>query len=432
MNAAYKQILKATTLFSSVQGLNILINLVRTKLAAVLLGPAGVGLNGILNETRELIHTSTNMGMDQSGIREVSIAYGELQESLNSGEGKEVAEQHLHDAIMLTRSWIMLFALLGTLCMLLFAWPLSWTTFSDGSHVWQYVLLAPAVGFSTMTCGEMVIMKALQRLKKIATVSVINVIAGLFTTIPVYYFFGVDGVVFAIDFFCLSTMVIAMWFSYRCYSPAFCVEWKFLRQGKAMIVLGLSFVLAGLVASGSKLLTQTLINVFGGLADVGLYNAGYTVITTASVVCFAVLDNDFFPRLSSIFSNTSERNKTIMRQVKVGLLFSVPITAVLIIAAPILIPLLLSEEFMSIVPMVQIAAPSLICRALYQTISYLPLSAGHSKRYFVIQALSYIVYVPIIYILYREMGVTGIGVGFLVSNIFDTIAISILMKKWYF
>ena len=64
MRKDYSNILKATSLFGSVQGLNILINIVRTKLVAMLLGPAGVGLNSIYNETRELVHSTTNLGLE--------------------------------------------------------------------------------------------------------------------------------------------------------------------------------------------------------------------------------------------------------------------------------------------------------------------------------------------------------------------------------
>ena len=55
--------------------INILLNLLRTKAIAILLGPSGVGLNGIYNETRELIHTTTNLGLDISGVRGISQAF---------------------------------------------------------------------------------------------------------------------------------------------------------------------------------------------------------------------------------------------------------------------------------------------------------------------------------------------------------------------
>lgn len=178
---SYKNILKATTLFGGVQGFIILLNLVRAKLAALLLGPAGVGLNGIFNETRELIHTSTNLGMDKSGVREIAKAYGTRDE--------EGGEERLEKAVSLTRSWVMLFVITGIVCTILAAPLLSWATFSSWEHTGDYMLLSPAVGLSTLVCGEIVVLRGLHKLKSIATVSVLHVIAGILSTIPIYYFF---------------------------------------------------------------------------------------------------------------------------------------------------------------------------------------------------------------------------------------------------
>ena len=156
MDSAYKRLLKVTTLFGSVQGLNILMNLIRAKLAAMLLGPAGIGLNSIYNETREFIHSTTNLGMDQSGTREIA---------------KSTGAPDLEDSVTLTRSWIILLAVFGMLATAVFAYPLSWMLFSDGDHTWQIVALSPAVAFSTLTCGELTVLRGLQQMKTIAGVS---------------------------------------------------------------------------------------------------------------------------------------------------------------------------------------------------------------------------------------------------------------------
>ena len=84
---SYKKIYKASGLFGSAQGFGILLNLVRTKLVALLLGPTGIGLNSIYNETRELMHSASNLGMDVSGIRGISQSY-ELWLNAESEEEK--------------------------------------------------------------------------------------------------------------------------------------------------------------------------------------------------------------------------------------------------------------------------------------------------------------------------------------------------------
>ena len=44
---SYSHVLKYTGIFGGVQGLNILISLVRNKIVAELLGPAGMGLSSL-------------------------------------------------------------------------------------------------------------------------------------------------------------------------------------------------------------------------------------------------------------------------------------------------------------------------------------------------------------------------------------------------
>lgn len=48
----YRHILKYTSVFGSVQGLNVIAGLVRNKFAALFLGTAGMGLASLLTPSR--------------------------------------------------------------------------------------------------------------------------------------------------------------------------------------------------------------------------------------------------------------------------------------------------------------------------------------------------------------------------------------------
>ena len=69
---SYGHVLKYTGLFGGVQGLNILVSLVRNKLVAVLLGPDGMGLASLFNTTVNFISQSTNLGISFSAVKHVS------------------------------------------------------------------------------------------------------------------------------------------------------------------------------------------------------------------------------------------------------------------------------------------------------------------------------------------------------------------------
>ena len=414
MDSAYKRLLKVTTLFGSVQGLNILMNPIRAKLAAMLLGPAGIGLNSIYNETREFIHSTTNLGMDQSGTREIA---------------KSTGAPDLEDSVTLTRSWIILLAVFGMLATAVFAYPLSWMLFSDGDHTWQIVALSPAVAFSTLTCGELTVLRGLQQMKTIAGVSVLHVVLGVITTIPLYYIWGMDGIIGALVLMTLSLAIVTMIYSYRIHPPKFCFVKAFLAKGRQMLVLGMSFVIAGFIANLGKLAVKAYINVNGSLDDVGLYSAGLTLTLMISNVVFASLENEFYPRLSSIFTDKTQRYLAIVRQMKVGLAIITPITIVAVVLMPWIVPILLSDEFSTIVPMAQIASLGLIFRALYLPAALVPMAAGESKIYLLLQAVSYVSFVPAVILGYHFGGITGTGIGLLVNHFMDVV-VNMAVLKW--
>ena len=99
---SYSHVLKYTGLFGGVQGLNILVGLVRNKLIAEILGPAGMGLASLFNSTVTFISQATNFGISFSAVKHVS----ELFDS-----GDEAAVAHF---IKVIRAWSLLTALLVT------------------------------------------------------------------------------------------------------------------------------------------------------------------------------------------------------------------------------------------------------------------------------------------------------------------------------
>ena len=416
MDSSYKKLLKVMTLFGSVQGLNILMNLVRAKFAAELLGPAGVGLNSIYNETREFIHSTTNLGMDQSGTREIA----------RNSDTEELA-----DSVTLTRSWIMILAIFGMLVTIVFAYPLSWMLFSDSDHVWQMVVLSPAVAFSTLTCGEMTVLRGLHQMKTIAWVSVLHVILGVLTTIPLYYIWGMDGIIGALVLMTLSLTVVTMIYSYCIHPPKFCFSRNFLYKGKKMIQIGVSFMLAAVVAHVAMLIIQGFLNREGGIEIVGYYNSAYSICFVYVGVLFASLSQEYFPRLSSLFSNKETREECIKRQINVVFLLSIPLTVFMYFLMPWIVLLLLSDEFLPAVTIAQAAIITLPCRAIYLPLAYIPLAAGDSKLYFFMETLSYMIMVVGVLGGFHYWGLEGVGYALAIVNVMDMFCNLICVRLVY-
>lgn len=422
-NNSYKSIFKATTLFAGVQGINILLNLLRTKLVAIYLGPDGVGLNAIYNETKELIHETTNCGMDQSGVRNISIAHEEMQ---GTGDNK-----NLLDSIKLTRSLVALLALAGTLMCIIFSYSLSLMTFSDTEHVWGYICIAPAVGMSTIICGEMTILKGSRMIKKIAGLSTVTIIVGILTNIPLYYLYGMEGVIPAILLFNVVQMLVVMRYSYKEFPPQLCFKRSFLRAGKAMLILGGAFVLQGFMAHGARLSIQSYINNHGQLADVGLFNSTTLIITMYLGIFTSSLTADFFPRLSGCFSDLKERRLVICRQVDVLQIFTAPMLVAFLLGIHIIVPLLLSDKFTPIIPVLELALITCLVRSIAIPLQYLPLAAGDSKTYLFVDFVAYAFMVTIYVSCYNLWGLIGLGYGICAFNVIDLLWAMVYAKFKY-
>lgn len=423
----YNVVLKATSLFGSVQGLSILLNIVRTKIVAVLLGAEGVGLNSIYNESRELIHSTSNLGLDVSGVRGISKAYEQLTHCDDASQESSL-RQNLSDEVALLRSWVLLLALFGILLCLALAAPLSLFTFNDYDHTWGYVLLSPAVGFSTVTCGELAVLKGLRRLRWLATVSLLNVVAGLVVTLPIYYVWGINGVLAAIVALSFASMLLTCTYSNRAEKIRLTFNSHNLRKGSKMLSIGFNFVVCSIIGHVALLGIQAWLNNYASLKMAGLYNSGYSLTMTYAGMVFAAMETDYFPRLSGIITDCKARAETLLKQQDVTCILITPLITAAIVLLPIAVPLLLSGEFESIIPMTQITAIGLLCRAVYLPNAYISLAAGDNKTFLFINTIGAIDILLVI-VGYQLYGLTGTGIALTVQNAIDMLLV-MGISKW--
>ena len=162
---AYGHVLKYTGIFGGVQGLNVVVSLVRNKFVALLLGPSGMGLVSLFNTTVTFISQSTHFGISMSAVRHLS------------NHPDDDAHPQIQHFVKVVRAWSMLTALLGMFVCITIGPFLSSATFAWGDHSLHFILLSPAVAMLAVTGGETAILKGRRRLKSLALVQVGSVLA---------------------------------------------------------------------------------------------------------------------------------------------------------------------------------------------------------------------------------------------------------------
>ena len=404
---SYGHVLKYTSVFGGVQGLNILVSLVRNKIVAMLLGPEGMGLASLFQTTVNFISQSTNLGVSFSAVRNVS-------ELFDTGDEARIAH-----FIKVVRAWSLLTGLVGMLLCILIGPMLSNLTFSWGNHTLHFVLLSPLVALLAVTGGETAILKGARQLKSLAVIQVYGMLSALVIAIPIYYFFGQSGIVPVMVLMGLTMLLLTIQRSYRLYPLHLTGAKGILGEGMGMVRLGVAFTLAGVLGSGAEFIIRTYLNNVADLKTVGLYNTGYILTMTYAGLVFSAMETDFFPRLSAVNSQWQNCNDIINKQIEVSLLLISPMLVAAQFAIPFVIPILFTTKFMPVVDMVRILLLAIYLRAIKLPISYLPLAKGDSLSYLFLEAVYDILVVLLVIWGYSHWQLLGTGVAITISAVFD-------------
>ncbi|HBT86663.1 MAG: O-antigen translocase [Fermentimonas sp.] len=418
--SSYRQIVKATSLFGGVQFFQIIISIVRSKFVAILLGPSGMGVVGLLTSSTGLITGLTNFGLGTSAVKNISEAT-----ATNDNE-------RISTVILVMRRLLWVTGLLGALVTLIFSPLLSEFTFGNKDYTLAFVWISITLLFNQLSTGELVILQALRHLQNLAKANVYGSFVGLLITIPLYYKFGIEGIVPVIIITSFVTLFFSWYFAKKVKLENTSVSYtKTVAEGKSMMVMGFMISLSGLITLIAAYLLRIFINRTGNVADVGFYSAGFTIINTYVGMIFTAMGTDYYPRLSVVASDDEQCKQLINQQSEIALLILAPILIAFLIFVNWAIIILYSSQFLSITGMVYWATMGIFFKAVSWAIAFVFLAKGVGKLYFWNEFFGSIYFLLFSLLGYYYGGLTGLGVSFLISYILYLIQVFFIAKVKY-
>jgi O-antigen/teichoic acid export membrane protein len=119
-------------------------------------------------------------------------------------------------------------------------------------------------------------------------------------------------------------------------------------------------------------------------------------------------------------------------QLEIITLVIAPIVVLLMLLTPLIVRLLLSSEFVLIVPMVQWMSFSLLFRGIWQTMSYIILAKGDKTAYFIYDALvGNGLNFGLNLLAYTFGGLTGLSISFVAGSVLVSIILFTVIRKRY-
>jgi O-antigen/teichoic acid export membrane protein len=400
--SSYRQIMKATSLFGGVQIISILVSIIQTKFVAVLLGPLGMGIASLLNSTIGFIANLADCGLGTSAVKDVAAAYG-------TGNAKRVAM-----VVTVFRRWIWITGTTGMLVTVLLSPWLSWLTFGNRNYTFAFIGVAVTLLLGQISSGQTVLLRGSRRIGDMAKAKVWGSLVGLFVTLPVYYLWGLHGIVPCIILMSVISLFFSWLFARKIQIKPICISRKrTFVEGKDMLRMGFLLTLSGLITSATTYIFRIYLSRYGGVDQVGLYNAGFAMISTYVGLVFTAMSADYYPRLSAVANNNRACNETVNQQAEVAILILAPIILIFIVFVRWAIILFYSTKFIPINEMILWAALGILFKAASWPVVYIFLAKGVSKFFFFSELIANIYILMLNLIGYRWGGLTGLGISYL-------------------
>jgi O-antigen/teichoic acid export membrane protein len=418
--SSYSQIIKTTSLFGGVQFLTIIISIIRTKLIAIFIGPAGMGIITLLNSALNVLSSVSGLGIETSGIKHIASNY-------KNNDLSSVA-----NIAAIVKKLAVFTGVLGCLLTIFLSSWLSELTFGNSNHTFSFIFISVTLLFKQLMVGELVILQGLRRMRLLAKANFYGNLFGLIFSIPLYYYYRIDAIVPTIIVASLSSLAFSFYYSKKVKLDKIVISKELLTtEGKSIIKLGVLLTLSGLLTLLSTYLIQIYVGKQGGLEQVGLYNAGFTLLNSYVGIIFTVMSTDYFPRLASICDDNEKVRSSVIQQSFVSVLIITPIIILFLTLIPLIVKIIFTPEFNDIIPMVCFGILAMLFRAVSWSMGYILIAKGDSKI-FIRTSIGFNSISLVLNILgYYYYGLEGLGFSFLLYYLIHFFGLKIITKIRY-
>lgn len=417
---SYSNIMKSIGLFGGVQIFNIIAGIIKNKIVAVLLGPVGMGISGMLTSTTSMVSAATGLGLHTSAVRDVAKAYSSKD------------EKAVGTIITVLRKLIKVTGIVGMLITILLAPLLSQWSFGNSDYTWAFVFVSLIVLFDQLKSGQTVLLQGTYHYKYMANSSVIGSIMGLVIAVPLYYIWKMDAIVPVIILTSLSNLIVSSLFARKVkFQRVELTNKQILSIGKVMIILGASVAVAGFANTGHTYLVRALISNLGSIEDVGLYTAGIAIATQYINVILQSMGSDYSPRIAALQDDREGFIEAVNRQTRLMIIIVIPFIIPFVVFIREMTILLYSTKFLAISTMIEWIMMGMFFRTTSWCLSFTIVAMGKPKQFLFNELATHVYSIAFTILGYVWGRFTGMGIAFCVVNLIYTIQLFFVCRKLF-
>ena len=182
--SSQRQILRSSFLIGGSSLINVLVGLLRIKVVAILLGPSGVGLLGILNNTMSVGAAISGLGVNSAATRQVA-------EANSAGNMQALAEVR---RVLLIASIGLAF--IGGFLFWFLRNDISKTVLDNEEYNWAVGWLAFGLIFTVISAGFKSLLTGMRMVPELAKVTILSALISTVVGGGEFIFSGITGLLF--------------------------------------------------------------------------------------------------------------------------------------------------------------------------------------------------------------------------------------------
>lgn len=415
---SYRQILRSSSVMAVAQFVQYAVGLLRTKVVALLLGPAGVGVVGVYLAITSVASTAAGLGLSSSSVRALAEAKGADDDAAVS------------TTIGTTRRLMWLTGACGSVLLAACARPLSVSTFGHGGHTSAILGLSVVVLLTTLDSGEGALLQGLRRVDDLMWRTLGQAVLATLVTVTGYLWLGEQGIVPVLIAAALANYAVSFGLGRRLPSPPPHQTFRATAaQSVPLVRLGLAFMWTSLIATGASLAIRAIIVRSYDAAGAGVYQAAWSLSGMFGSLVLSAMGSDFYPRLAAAARDPAEVNALVNQQTEIGILLSLPGVVATMTLAPWIVALFYSPAFAPAIDLLPGFVMGVSGRIISWPMAYVLVARNDARAFAALETGAGAFYVGLSWLLLRTAGLPGAGWGFAGLYVVYTATVALLVRS---
>lgn len=414
--SSHRQIFRSSALIGGASIVTIVVGIIKVKVLAVLLGPAGVGVMGLFQNVMATASTLCGCGLEASGVRQIAAAQDDAR-----------TQSLIRRALFLAN---VLMGGTGMLLLWLMREPLSQWVFHDATHANEIGWLGVGVFLSLMLSSQMALLQGLRRIDMVVKVNIFGAIAGAIAGVTLVWWQGDAALHWFVIAAPAASLLFSVWFASRL--PQVPLEKDSVavrRQWQALFSLGIPLMAAGLLTLATQLVARSWVMRDLGLDAGGYFQAAWSITMTYMGFVLGAMATDYLPRLSVAIHEPERAVRLVNEQTEMALLMAGPVLLGMLTLAPWVIEWLFAASFAPAAEILRWQVMGDVFKVIGWPMGFIVLAMGRGDLFIATQLNWNVIYLLCLWLGMESMGLLIVGVGFFAAYVFQVGLVRLVVGK---